>query len=205
MTATLLKFTYSAEDDQGRVISLLENIFPYNAFYLLEDYIIDGGDFDIGEGYGLDTDGGNFDSGLVTIAGYSYDAGNFDTGDEVFYPSPPIVDSNSSIDGGLNYKDENRYYLVNPEFEPLYETEIPRNTYLKTSVVEASFAIELNQGFAFEIEKYDRLFAGFDYGAESRRSGLPLDFGSIEIPSGDDYDFSSIAGYQEPYPPSSVI
>lgn len=205
MTATVFNLTYTAIDDQDREISLLDGILPYNTFYLLEDYIVDGGDFDIAEGYGLDTDAGNLDDGTITVSSYSYEAGNFDTGDEVFYPSLPIVDENGSIDGGLNYKAEDRYYLMNLDFEPLYETEIPRNTYLITSVLEASVDIELNQGFSFEINKYDKFFPGFDYGGRQRRSGEPLDFGSIADPLTEDYNFSSIANYQEPYPGSYIL
>jgi len=205
VTATIIKLTYSSQDVQNRELSLLENIFPYNAYPLLEDYIIDGGDFDIGQGYGIDTDAGNFDTGTIQAITYSYEAGNFDTGEEVFYPSPPVIDPLSAIDGGIDYKDPNRYYLINLENEPVYENELPRNSYLLSPVLKPEFSVAMNHGFAFEIKKLERLFEGFDYGSENRRSGYNVDYGTVPTSSTDDFDFNSITNYQPPYPPSYIV
>lgn len=205
MTATIINFTYAITDDEGQEISLLENILPYNSFYLLEDYVIDGGDFDIAEGYGIDVDAGNFDTGLLTTISYSYESGDFDTGNEVFYPDFPIVDENSAIDGGVDYKDPDRYYLMNYDFEPLRENEIPRNTYLLKSVLEPSFDVAINNAFTFEIGKSEKFFVGFDYGGPARGLGLNLNFGSILESTSEDFDFNSIINNQEPYPDSYVL
>lgn len=204
MTTSIVKLTYEALDAQGRTISLLENLYPYQIFRLLEDYVIDAGDFDIGVGYGLDTDGGDLDTGSITVASYSYEAGDFDTGQQVFYPAPPIVDADSSVDGAIDYKDPSRYYLIDADFAPLLSDEIPRNDYIQSSIITANFSVALNSAFTFEIRLVEKAFEGFDYGSSARGFGYNIDYGSILTPNTEGYDFNSISNYQEVYPPSYI-
>jgi hypothetical protein len=204
MTASILELSYIPIDDQGREVSLLENLYPYQVFKLLEDYVIDAGDFDNATGYGLDVDAGDLDNGTITVSSYSYEAGNFDTGQEVFYPDPPVVNSSALVDGFVDYKDPSRYYLLDADFEPILASEIPRNDYLQTSIIEATFSVDLNSAFTFEIDRIEKAFAGFDYGAVIRGVGYNIDYGSIQTPNQEAYDFNTIVNYQEVYPPSYI-
>lgn len=204
MATQVVKFTYSETDGQGRQLSLLENLYPLQIFPLLEDYRIDGGDFDAAIGYGLDTDAGDFNTGAIDVISYSYEAGDFDSGQEVFYPAAPIIDYDTAINGAVNYKDPSRYYLLDADFVPILSSEIPRSEYIETSVAKASFSVDLNSGFGFTIDILDKLFDGFDYGSVDKGFGYNIDYGTIPSPTTADFDFNTIINNTDPFPSSYI-
>jgi hypothetical protein len=204
MTAVLVNLAHEGIDADGNTISLLENIFPYDGFLALEVYRADGGDFDNATGYRNDIDAGDFDLTLST-SGYDFNAGNFDTGEEVPWPAPPVTDPNLLIDGGIDYTDPNRFFLIDNNDNPVYIDDIPRGEKLQKSVIDLSINIAINQAFGLDIRLENRVFLGYDYGGAAPDFGYGLDFGSIETPLEVNTDFNSITDPSEPFPNSFVL
>lgn len=201
MTATLINLVHEGIDADGNTISLLENIFPYDAYQVLQIYRADGGDFDNGTGYRNDVDAGDFDL-TISTSGYDFNAGDFDTGEEVPWPSPPVTDPNLLIDGGIDYTDPNRFFLIDNNDNPVYIDDIPRGETLQRSVIDISVDVNLNQAFGVTVALISKLFEGYDYGGAAPDFGYAIDFGSIATAASVNVDFNGIANYAEPYPNS---
>lgn len=202
---TLLDTNYFVFDVTGQLISLLQVYYPLDIVQDVVNNVVNGGNFKTGEnGEGVDTDAGDFDTGLTVIIGYSFDGGDFDTGERVGVAPPPISLGDYYLDGQLDPETQSIATLLDENFEPIPTSELPNTRFFSQSVIDIDMTIDVNYTIECEIAYVSKYFDGFDYGAIAPDYGYDIDYGSIDNENEEGYDFNSINDYIEPTPANSA-
>ena len=154
--------------------------------------------------YGLDSDGGDFDSESSNGGPEILDAGNFDTGEEILFSMPvfySIASGNNSVDPELDYS----INLINASDDAIATSSLPTANGLINSVfsinVDASVTVYMAHRMALEIINN----TGWDYGYFFASLGTDMDLGTISDSNNYNLDFGTFLNPSEPQLSSSVV
>lgn len=201
----LLDTNYFVFDTDGTLISLLRVYYPLDIVQDVVDNVVNGGNFLTGEdGQGVNTDAGDFDTGVMVSIGYSFNGGDFNTGERVGVAPPPISLGDYYMDGELDPEAQSIVTLLDENLEPVPTAELPNTRYFSQSVIDIDTVIDINYTIECEIAYVSKYFEGFNYGAVIPNYGYDIDYGSIDTENPEGYDFNSIENYIEPTPANSV-
>ncbi|MFZ9315833.1 MAG: hypothetical protein ACO24P_00695 [Candidatus Nanopelagicaceae bacterium] len=204
-TTLLIDISYLVYEESGALISLLNVYYPPDIVQDISINRVDGGNFLTGaNGFGVSPDGGDFDTAVLVINGYSYEGGNFDTGERVGIAPPPTAGFNFYEDGELNPEIDSIVTLLDENFDPIQTAELPNSQYIDSSVLLPDLLFNIDYTIELEIGYATKYFEGFNYGSFAPNAGYDIDYGSLNNANTEGYDFNSITNYQEPVPLNSV-
>lgn len=204
---TDIDFTYESNRSDNVLISSIENVYPVDTAVAATsaNYKADAGDFDNNTtNGGTAAGGGDFDA-QTSAGGFSVvEAGDFDTGNTVLLPQPPLPASASGANGDTDYeanvgvavKDEN-------------DNQIQIDT-LPTGLgeIESGFDVIVNGDFVLTVQCILKASVvqteGFDYGYCRNTFGYEIDFGTITNPDTFNGNFGTVETPVTPAIASSV-
>lgn len=200
-TTQFLDISYFGFDANDQVVSLLQVYYPPDIVQDITINVVNGGNFLTGDpGFGVAPDAGDFDIVSFVINGYSYDGGDFTTGERVGVAPPPLSNYNFYADGQLNPEAQNIVMLLDENLNPIQTSQLPNTQFIDSSIIMPDLLFDLNYSIELQISYITKFFEGFNYGSIIPNAGYDIDYGTVGVEPEEGYDFNDIIGYEEPTP-----
>lgn len=204
---SIIDFEFLQLDGAGNVIRSDYHVYPPLASEAIniDNYGADGGEFTLNfTNDGLDSDGGNLDSGFSAGGPTYLEAGNFDTGLAVSLPPPTIPIGAPSGNNSANPETEYGIYVKDQAENQITVSSLPTVTGEVVPIYDlfVNFTVQPAIGVSLSYQQIE--WIGWIFGTFAFPTSIELDAGTFATPSAALYDFGDFEDPLEPARPSYV-
>lgn len=198
---SVIDITFQQFDGAGGLIQSNDNIYPplTSQTILPSNYGADGGEFTLDfSNDGLDSDGGNLDTGTSSGGPAALEAGNFDTGLAVSLPPPVIPAGAPSGNASVDPESDYGIYVKDQTDSQISTSSLPTVTGTVQSLYDLFIDFSIQPKLSIKLDYALIQWLGWNFGYIKYPMSLSFDGGTFATPSTDSADFGTFDTPLEP-------